>query len=528
MIDYFYSYYQLNYTEPIMKVKQLHLQNYGHFEDLTIDFAPTAEKTGNITIIVGNNGAGKSQILEAMATGFSWFVNGVFHYGKEKSTHLDEEKKLVEIQEGDYIKQKNIKNNQDNAEIDIKFITTNNIKTKLNLSTTREKPFNPSVRGVSSPKLNELIENYVNNFEINNSLPLVSFYTIDRNVQVKDIKVGYSFSYIPTYAYKNVLNAGSNYSDFFQWFRDNEDIENEKKVNQYIKEQESSDLIQTEIRLYKLLKEKNRIEEIIDDVDDYEQVSLHQRLAKLIMEIDEQYDLHNQIKIRDSIMMEAVLENKGIPLNSIRQAIEYFTNFKNPRIRRQGIPTMIVEKNGEELDVNQLSQGEKSLLALVGDIARRLAILNPSLDNPLDGEGVVMIDEVDLHLHPKWQHDLVDKLVQTFPNVQFILTTHSPHIISDRSDILVYALDDGELTQVPNVYGEDVNTVLTKVFDVDIRDSKIEEKFNEIRRAISNIDLTQAENKIKELEQQLPSSNVELLKCRLMLAQAQLATQNNS
>lgn len=48
---------------------------------------------------------------------------------------------------------------------------------------------------------------------------------------------------------------------------------------------------------------------------------------------------------------------------------------------------MVVEKDGEKLDVNQLSQGEKSLLALVGDIARRLAILNPSLDNPLQGEG---------------------------------------------------------------------------------------------------------------------------------------------
>lgn len=57
-----------------MKVKRLHLQNYGRFEDLTIDFAPTSEKMGNVTVIVGNNGAGKSQVLQALATGFSWFV----------------------------------------------------------------------------------------------------------------------------------------------------------------------------------------------------------------------------------------------------------------------------------------------------------------------------------------------------------------------------------------------------------------------------------------------------------------------
>ena len=213
-------------------------------------------------------------------------------------------------------------------------------------------------------------------------------------------------------------------------------------------------------------------------------------------------------------------------LKHTKNAIEHFTNFKNVRIRRLNKPTMIVEKDGEELDVNQLSQGEKSLLALVGDIARRLALLNPSLDNPLEGEGVVMIDEVDLHLHPKWQHDLIDKLVATFPNVQFILTTHSPHVISDRNDILLYSLDDGELTEMPNVYGEDANTVLTKIFDVDIRDSKVEEQFTIIRRAISKHDYVTAENCITELAEKLPSDHLELLKCRLLLAQSKLANSN--
>ena len=210
-------------------------------------------------------------------------------------------------------------------------------------------------------------------------------------------------------------------------------------------------------------------------------------------------------------------------LTVVRIAIEEFTDLTNPRIRRQGTPTMIVEKDGETLDVKQLSQGEKSLLALVGDIARRLALLNPSLDNPLEGEGIAMIDEVDLHLHPKWQHDLIDKLVATFPNVQFILTTHSPHVISDRNDILLYSLDDGELTEMPNVYGEDANTVLTKIFDVDIRDSKVEEQFNVIRRAISKHDYMTAEGSIAELAEKLPSDHLELLKCRLLLAQSKLA-----
>lgn len=184
---------------------------------------------------------------------------------------------------------------------------------------------------------------------------------------------------------------------------------------------------------------------------------------------------------------------------------------------------MIVEKDGEELDVNQLSQGEKSLLALVGDIARRLAILNPSLDDPLQGEGVVMIDEVDLHLHPKWQHDLIDKLVRTFPKVQFILTTHSPHIVSDRQDILVYSLDNGQLQTIGNVYGEDANTVLNDVFHVPYRTPEIDKAFNGIRRAISHKELESAESQINNIAKKVSSSNTELLKVRLMLAQAKLA-----
>lgn len=87
-----------------MKIKQLQLRNYGRFEDLTIDFAPTEDRASNVTVIVGNNGAGKSQILQALATGLSWFVSG-----------LQNKKPL-----GDFIKSNEIKNGKDIAIINIK------------------------------------------------------------------------------------------------------------------------------------------------------------------------------------------------------------------------------------------------------------------------------------------------------------------------------------------------------------------------------------------------------------------------
>ncbi|RMN20255.1 hypothetical protein ALQ63_01805 [Serratia plymuthica] len=91
---------------------------------------------------------------------------------------------------------------------------------------------------------------------------------------------------------------------------------------------------------------------------------------------------------------------------------------------------LLLDKGGLTLEVQQLSQGEKSILTLIGDIARRLVLLNPSMKNPLHGNGIVLIDEIDLHLHPIWQQGIVSNLQKTFPNLQMVLTTHSPQVLS--------------------------------------------------------------------------------------------------
>ena len=109
------------------------------------------------------------------------------------------------------------------------------------------------------------------------------------------------------------------------------------------------------------------------------------------------------------------------------------------------------------LDVLQLSDGEKCTLALFGDIARRLAIANPSLDDPLQGDGVVLIDELELHMHTSWQRKVISMLKKTFPNIQFIITTHSPQILGEVDhDFNVYALSrNGSDIQVVQLdYGQ--------------------------------------------------------------------------
>ncbi|HMY01299.1 MAG TPA: AAA family ATPase, partial [Agitococcus sp.] len=83
-----------------------------------------------------------------------------------------------------------------------------------------------------------------------------------------------------------------------------------------------------------------------------------------------------------------------------------------------------------QLRIEQLSDGYRTTLAIVMDIASRMAEANPDMPDPLQTEGVVLIDEVDLHLHPGWQQTILLDLMRTFPNIQFIVSTHSPQVVS--------------------------------------------------------------------------------------------------
>jgi predicted ATP-binding protein involved in virulence len=219
---------------------------------------------------------------------------------------------------------------------------------------------------------------------------------------------------------------------------------------------------------------------------------------------------------------------KDRQLTAVRTAIRRFMpQMNNLRVRRKPRLHMAVDKKGETLNIAQLSQGEKSLMALVGDIARRLAMLNPALENPLAGKGIILIDEVDLHLHPSWQRSLCDRLTETFPQCQFVLTTHSPLVISDCKHALVYTLNNGELQQLPSQYGQDANTVLLDVMDTSIRNEKINAELGDLLDAIQDSNLSQAQQLLAELTKELPSNHLELIKARLLLHKQELRHANH-
>ena len=222
-------------------------------------------------------------------------------------------------------------------------------------------------------------------------------------------------------------------------------------------------------------------------------------------------DIENEERRDSSIYRNRQLE-------AVREAIpEFLIGFSKLRVRRSPL-RMTVEKQGQELIINQLSGGEKCLLAMVGDIARRLAIANPGLPNPLQGEGIVLIDEIELHLHPKWQREILPKLTQTFPNCQFIVTTHSPQVIGQVKPESIYILQstNGEVEALRPQYsfGRDSNSILEDLMDVPERDERIKRELQEIFQLIAEGKIDHAKQKMGEVEQQIGSDEPELVGAR--------------
>jgi predicted ATP-binding protein involved in virulence len=231
-------------------------------------------------------------------------------------------------------------------------------------------------------------------------------------------------------------------------------------------------------------------------------------------------DLENEIRLEDRFYKDCQLE-------AIRKVFpQFLPGFSELRVRRSPL-RMTVKKQLQELIINQLSDGEKCLLAMVGDLARRLAIANPGLDDPLQGEGVVLIDEIELHLHPQWQRGILPKLTTTFPNCQFIVTTHSPQVISDvkpENIIILEATALGEVTvrHPQSSYGRDSNQILEDIMDVPQRPQHIQDEIQQLFRLIAMGHLENARNLHDNLAAQIGLDEPELVGARAAIQRKEL------
>lgn len=311
------------------------------------------------------------------------------------------------------------------------------------------------------------IQEQIENTQENTNIPLFVYYPINRVVHDIPLRIRKDHTFDIIDAYDNALTSGANFRTFFEWFRMREDLENESFRPFY----------------------------------------------------------HSEI-----ILIGKSLRVKNLPtdtqLQTVRNALEIFMpDFSELHIQRNPL-RMVVMKEGKEVYVNQLSDGEKCLLALIGDLARRLAIANPKRENPLHGEGVILIDEIDLHLHPKWQRMIIPNLLETFPNCQFLISTHSPHVLTHVQAEKVFMLDideDGMKYENPrHLYGKTSERILEDYMGLETtRPDEINDDLNAIFTQIQEKKLKEAGRNIKKLQEEI-GDDPDLTKARVLIKRMEI------
>lgn len=200
----------------------------------------------------------------------------------------------------------------------------------------------------------------------------------------------------------------------------------------------------------------------------------------------------------------------------------FLQDVKSLQLHPERPPRFSVKKNGDTFFLEQLSDGERGLLALVFDLTRRLAIANPDSDNPIaEGVALVLIDEIELHLHPKWQRDVLGRLRSVFQNCQFVVTTHSPLVLGEVEARCVRFLEfqDGKVvaTTPTEAYGMDANRVLQELMGAPVRNKQMETELRALFELIDADDFTRAREKISALEQQLGEHEPELTRAQSLI-----------
>jgi energy-coupling factor transporter ATP-binding protein EcfA2 len=206
-------------------------------------------------------------------------------------------------------------------------------------------------------------------------------------------------------------------------------------------------------------------------------------------------------------------------LLAFEKSVERFLpGYRHLRVNVGRHPTLLIDRGSVTVAVRQLSDGERGTLALVLDLTRRLAQANPGMEDPAAAsEAVVLVDEIDLHLHPKWQRQIVHNLTSAFPQCQFIATTHSPQVIGEVEHDRIQIMADGQVYSPSYSLGVDSSRVLEEIMDADPRSQEVKTLLARISAEVGKQRYERARDLLVELVSRLGDDDPEVTRIRTLL-----------
>ena len=393
-----------------LAIQKLRLRDYRCFESIDIDFHK------QLTVLVASNGAGKTSILDAIAVAFGPYIGA---FDESVGKHFESSDiRLTRVRNTKTNEMEYVANGvRLEATGTIPYGSTDQLGEGAIASVWKRSLQGPNKKTTirDAKELTDAAKKFqmeVRTFGSNVTLPLLAYYGTGRLWQQKNLTQATLLGKSRTIGYTNCLEPGSSYKSFVAWFK----YWSENAFNERYKASESG-----------LLHEPTEFDYFIGSV---------------------------------SGAVNICLEPAGW------KNISYSPSLKE----------LVADHDQHgQLPVSLLSDGIRNMIGMVADIAFRSTKLNPHLGVAAakQTDGVVLIDEVDMHLHPKWQQCVLQNLMLAFPKMQFIVTTHSPQVLStvSRENIRVIGFDiSGETIAAPPLamtYGEPSGDVMYGVMNVD-------------------------------------------------------------
>lgn len=181
-------------------------------------------------------------------------------------------------------------------------------------------------------------------------------------------------------------------------------------------------------------------------------------------------------------------------------------------------PRLLIDRGDHTIRVRQMSDGERGMLALVLDLTRRLVQANPEMEDPIaESEAVVLIDELELHLHPNWQRQIVRKLQTAFPRCQFIATTHSPQVVGELAHDRIQIMTGGEVYSPTHSFGVDSSRVLEEIMDAPPRNREVQALLVRVSREVGRQQYREARESLADLVDRVGENDPEVTRISTLL-----------